>query len=61
MNTSINSTRSPLREIDEAENRLHRFFFGGFPTDGSGGSTAWRRRLVTGGYISEDDRGYPRS
>jgi HSP20 family protein len=61
MNTSNKViTRSALREIDEAENRLPGFFLGGFPNRmGSGEIPSlavadWSPEVD----ISEDDRGY---
>src|SRR5438046_9509683 len=53
-------TWNPLREIDEAQNRLNRFFLGGFPnTMGSGeihslAVADWSPEVD----ISEDDHGY---
>ena len=53
-------TWNPLREIDEAQNRLSRFFLGGFPNRmGSGEIPSlavadWSPEVD----ISEDDRGY---
>jgi HSP20 family protein len=53
-------TWNPLREMDEAQNRLNRFFLGGFPnTMGSGeihslAVADWSPEVD----ISEDDRGY---
>ena len=54
------TTWNPLREMDEAQNRLHRFFLGGFPTRiGSGeihslAVADWSPEVD----ISEDDHGY---
>src|SRR5437667_9148452 len=54
------TTWNPLREIDEAQNRLSRFFLGGFPTGmGSGEIPSlavadWSPEVD----ISEDDQGY---
>jgi HSP20 family protein len=51
---------NPLREMDEAQNRLNRFFLGGFPNRiGSGeidslAVTDWSPEVD----ISEDDHGY---
>jgi HSP20 family protein len=51
---------NPLREMDEAQNRLHRFFLGGFPNRiGSGeihslAVADWSPEVD----ISEDDHGY---
>jgi HSP20 family protein len=51
---------NPLREMDEAQNRLNRFFLGGFPNRiGSGKIDSlavadWSPEVD----ISEDDRGY---
>src|SRR6267143_3388897 len=51
---------NPLREMDEAQNRLNRFFLGGFPNRmGSGEIPSltvadWSPEVD----ISEDDRGY---
>jgi HSP20 family protein len=51
---------NPLREIDEAQNRLHQFFLGGFPNRmGSGEIPSlavadWSPEVD----ISEDDHGY---
>src|SRR6266581_1000781 len=53
-------TWNPLREIDEAQNRLNRFFLGGFPSRIGSGETHsltvadWSPEVD----ISEDDRGY---
>src|SRR5216117_4390343 len=53
-------TWNPLREIDEAQNRLNRFFLGGFPNRmGSGEIPSlavadWSPEVD----ISEDDHGY---
>ena len=61
MNTSNKViTWNPLREIDEAQNRLSRFFLGGFPNRMGSGETPslavadWSPEID----ISEDDRGY---
>src|SRR5207247_2326889 len=61
MNTSNKViTWNPLREIDEAQNRLSRFFLGGFPNRmGSGEIPSlavadWSPEVD----ISEDDHGY---
>ena len=61
MNTSNQViTWNPLREIEEAQNRLHRFFLGGFPNrmDTSEIPTLavadWSPEVD----ISEDDHGY---
>ena len=61
MNTSNKViTWSPLREIDEAQNRFHRFFLGGFPNRmGSGDIHSlavadWSPEVD----ICEDDQGY---
>src|SRR5438034_8479913 len=61
MNTSNKViTWNPLREIDEAQNRLNRFFLGGFPNRmGSGEIPSlavadWSPEVD----ISEDDHGY---
>ena len=61
MNTSNKViTWNPLREIDEAQNRLSRFFLGGFPNRmGSGEIPSlavadWSPEVD----ISEDDQGY---
>ena len=61
MNTSNKViTRSPLREMDEAENRLHGFFLGGFPNRMGSGEihslavADWSPEVD----ISEDDHGY---
>src|SRR5216683_3445410 len=61
MNTSNEViTWNPLREIDEAQNRLNRFFLGGFPNRiGSGeihslAVADWSPEVD----ISEDDQGY---
>ena len=54
------TTWNPLREMDEAQNRLSRFFFGGFPNRmGSGEIPSlavadWSPEVD----ISEDDHGY---
>src|SRR5260370_20445268 len=54
------STWKPLREMDEAQNRLNRFFLGGFPNRiGSGeihslAVADWSPEVD----ISEDDHGY---
>src|SRR6476660_7897849 len=61
MNTSNKvTTWSPLREIDEAQNRLHRFFLGGFPH--RMGSDEIHSLAVADWSpevdISEDDHGY---
>src|SRR6059036_2097848 len=51
---------NPLREIDEAQNRLSRFFLGGFPNRMGSGEihslavADWSPEVD----ISEDDRGY---
>jgi HSP20 family protein len=51
---------NPLREIDEAQNRLNRFFLGGFPTRLDSGEIPslavadWSPEVD----ISEDDHGY---
>jgi HSP20 family protein len=51
---------NPLREIDEAQNRLSRFFLGGFPNRIGNGEIPsltvadWSPEVD----ISEDDRGY---
>jgi HSP20 family protein len=53
-------TWNPLREMDEAQNRLNRFFLGGFPNRIGSGETPsltvadWSPEVD----ISEDDRGY---
>src|SRR6266581_2195819 len=53
-------TWNPLREIDEAQNRLNRFFLGGFPTRMGSGEihslavADWSPEVD----ISEDDQGY---
>jgi HSP20 family protein len=53
-------TWNPLREMDEAQNRLNRFFLGGFPNRIGTGETPcltvadWSPEVD----ISEDDRGY---
>jgi len=58
MNTLI--TWNQLREMDEAQNRLNRFFLGGFPNRIGSGETHsltvadWSPEVD----ISEDDRGY---
>ena len=58
MNTLI--TWNPLREMDEAQNRLNRFFLGGFPNRMGSGEihslavADWSPEVD----ISEDDRGY---
>jgi HSP20 family protein len=61
MNTSNKViTWNPLREIDEAQNRLSRFFLGGFPTRMGSGEIPnlavadWSPEVD----ISEDDHGY---
>jgi len=61
MNTSNKViTWNPLREIDEAQNRLSRFLLGGFPTRMSNGEIPslavadWSPEVD----ISEDDHGY---
>jgi HSP20 family protein len=54
------TTWNPLREMDEAQNRLSRFFLGGFPNRmGSGGIHSlavadWSPEVD----ITEDDQGY---
>src|SRR5213592_2848822 len=53
-------TWNPLGEIDEAQNRLNRFFLGGFPNRMGSGETPY---LTVADWspevdISEDDRGY---
>src|SRR6266702_5094075 len=54
------TTWNPLREIDEPQNRLHRFFLGGFPNRiGSGeihslAVADWSPEVD----ISEDEQGY---
>src|SRR5207245_7964947 len=54
------TTWNPLREIDEAQNRLSRFFLGGFPTGMGSGEihslavADWSPEVD----ISEDDQGY---
>lgn len=54
------TTWNPLREMDEAQNRLNRFFLGGFPSRiGSGEIPSlavadWSPEVD----ISEDDQGY---
>src|SRR6266478_6424713 len=54
------TTWNPLREMDEAQNRLHRFFLGDFPTRiGCGeihslAGADWSPEVD----ISEDDQGY---
>src|SRR6187551_3510771 len=51
---------NPLREMDEAQNRLNRFFLGGFPNRMGSGEihslavADWSPEVD----ISEDDRGY---
>jgi HSP20 family protein len=53
-------TWNPLREMDEAQNRLNRFFLGGFPNRIGSGETPcltvadWSPEVD----ISEDDHGY---
>ena len=53
-------TWNPLREIDEAQNGLHRFFLGGFPNRMASGEIPslavadWSPEVD----ISEDDHGY---
>src|SRR5204863_10122102 len=53
-------TWNPLREMDEAQNRLSRFFLGGFPNRIGSGEVPnlavadWSPEVD----ISEDDRGY---
>ncbi len=53
-------TWNPLREMDEAQNRLNRFFLGGFPNRMSGGEIPsltvadWSPEVD----ISQDDQGY---
>ena len=53
-------TWNPLREMDEAQNRLNRFFLGGFPNRMGSGEihslavADWSPEID----ISEDDRGY---
>jgi HSP20 family protein len=53
-------TWNPLREMDEAQNRLNRFFLGGFPNRMGSGEihslavADWSPEVD----ISEDDRGY---
>src|SRR6266571_6372094 len=53
-------TWNPLREIDEPQNRLHRFFLGGFPNRMGSGEihsltvADWSPEVD----ISEDDHGY---
>src|SRR5438045_2868577 len=61
MNTSNKViTWNPLREIDEAQNRLSRFFLGGFPNRMGSGEihslavADWSPEID----ISEDDHGY---
>jgi len=61
MNTSNKViTWNPLREIDEAQNRLSRFFLGGFPNRMGSGEIPnlavadWSPEVD----ISEDDHGY---
>jgi len=61
MNTSNKVTAwNPLREIDEAQNRLSRFFLGGFPNRTGSGEIPnlavadWSPEVD----ISEDDHGY---
>jgi HSP20 family protein len=54
------TTWNPLREIDEAQNRLNRFFLAGFPNRMGSGEihsltvADWSPEVD----ISEDDRGY---
>ena len=54
------TTWNPLREIDEPQNRLHRFFLGGFPNRIGPGEIPsltvadWSPEVD----ISEDDHGY---
>jgi len=54
------TTWNPLRETDEAQNRLNRIFLGGFPTRIGGGEihtlavADWSPEV----HISEDDQGY---
>ena len=54
------ATWNPLGEMDEAENRLHRFFLGGFPNRMGSGEifslavADWSPEVD----ISEDDQGY---
>src|SRR6476646_1686372 len=54
------TTWNPLREMDEAQNRLSRFFLGGFPNRMGSGEipslavTDWSPEVD----ISEDDHGY---
>src|SRR5436309_7817630 len=61
MNTSNKViTSNPLREIEEAQNRLHRFFLGGFPNRMG---TSEIPTLAVADWspevdISEDDHGY---
>src|SRR6266568_2243737 len=53
-------TWNPLREMDEAQNRLNRFFLGGFPNRMGSGEihnlavADWSPEVD----ISEDDHGY---
>jgi HSP20 family protein len=61
MNTSNKvTTWNPLREMDEAQNRLHRFFLGDFPNRMGSGEihsmavADWSPEVD----ISEDDHGY---
>jgi HSP20 family protein len=61
MNTlNKETTWNPLREMEEAQNRLHRFFVGGFPITPGGGEihslavADWSPEVD----ISEDDQGY---
>src|SRR5678809_568324 len=61
MNTTNNvTTWNKLREIEEAQNRLHRLFFGGFPKRMDSGEihslavADWSPEVD----ISEDDQGY---
>jgi len=54
------TTWNPLREIDEPQNRLHRFFLGGFPNRMDSGEihsltvADWSPEVD----VSEDDHGY---
>src|SRR6185503_6013889 len=54
------TTWNPLREMDEAQNRLNRFFLGGFPNRIGSGETPsltvadWSPEVD----ISQDDQGY---
>ena len=54
------TTWNPLREMDEAQNRLHRFFLGDFPNRMASGEIPsmavadWSPEVD----ISEDDHGY---